>query len=281
MPPKKKTTTINIASVDRGEVSFCLVGTTPFLHNRMTAKAQQQLLLPSGSRRDSGLLKHYPDQEFRASPYRAISDLSAPKPDGVPTLIQMVGSAFRGAMQSAALELPNVTKASVGRLLWVVEDRVPIWGTPLLDMRIVRQAGINKTPDVRTRAIQHEWAARLTVSFIEPQFTEQGVANLLAAAGTFIGVGDGRNEKGKLTMGLWRLCSPDDPDFVRICKLGFEHQRQALLNPVAADEDTEELFSWWLKEKEEVKSLKPRKRNGVSKENGVSKKNGVSKEVSA
>jgi len=180
-------------------------GTAPLLHNCMSAKARHELLLPAGKKTEidkKSTLKHNPIEEFRASIYWAKTG---------PTLVQHLSSAFRGAMRSAALDLPGITKAEVGRMLWVEGDRIDIYGMPLIDMRIVRQAGMNRTPDVRTRAIMREWAAKVVISYTMPQLKQQSVANLLSAAGLYIGIGDYRNEKGAGNYGLFAICPEDHP----------------------------------------------------------------------
>lgn len=265
MAKKKIEETIHIAKVGEGNISICVVGTTGFLHNRLPNKAREQLLMPSafgGGRKRSGKLKHEVEEEFISSPYTSRDPKS-------PTLVQMVGSAFRQSMQTAALEIPGVTKAQVGRLIWVDNERIDIYGKPVLHMGIVRQAGINKTPDVRTRAFMPRWAAVVTVTFIEPQFTAEGIVNLLSAAGTFVGVGDGRNEKGALNHGLWRICGIDDPEFVELTKKEGRSCQVAAFMPENIefhDEDTRELYEWWVVNKDSHKSLHPAKAgNGVSR----------------
>lgn len=236
------TTEIQIIEVKRGKISFCVLGETPMLHNCMSEKARHELLLPRGPKTTAekkSTLKHDPLEEYRASIYRSRDPNS-------PTLIQHLSSAFRKAMANAALDLPDVTKSEIGRLLWVEGDRIDIYGRPMIDMRIVRQAGMNRTPDIRTRCITPEWACRVTVSFTKPRITEQGVANLLAAAGFCIGIGDYRNEKGAGNYGLFRLCSEDDPDFVRIVAQGGRSvQEHGIADPEPYNDETEELWSWF------------------------------------
>lgn len=235
-------TEIQIIEVQRGKITFCVLGETPLLHNCMSEKARHELLLPKGRKTNAekqSTLKHNPVEEYRASIYRSRDTNS-------PTLIQHLASAFRKSMANAALDLPDVTKAEIGRLVWVEGDRVDIYGKPMIDLRIVRQAGQNRTPDVRTRCITPEWACKVTVSFTKPRITEQGVANLLAAAGFCIGVGDYRNEKGAGNYGLFRLCSADDPDFVRImANDGRAVQEAGMETPEPYNDETEELLSWY------------------------------------
>ena len=250
-PNKKKAATSNevqIMTVERGIITFNLLGTTPLLHNRLSQKAKQELLMPAGPKTKAEkkvTLKHVPIDEYRASPYTNPDDKAK-------TLIQHLSSAFRGAMRSAALDLPGITKAEIGRLLWVEGDRIDIFGVPELDMRVVRQAGMTRAPDIRTRAIMPEWACRITVSFTQPQLKQESVANLLAAAGTYIGVGDYRNEKGAGNYGLWELVDDKHPAFKSLIKYGGRKaQMEAMESPGFFDNETEELFSWF---EEEVKN---------------------------
>jgi hypothetical protein len=240
--PEDKGEELHIMDVSKGVATFCLVGNTPVMHNCMSTKVRRDLLLPAGRKTEAdkkSTLKHVPLEEFRDSIYFNKDPQS-------PTLIQHLGSAFRQSMRNAALNLPGVTKAEVGRMLWIESDRVDIYGVPQIDMRIVKQAGINRTPDVRTRAIQQKWAAQVTVSFIQPQLKAQAVANLLSAAGFFIGIADGRNEKGALSYGLWRVCAPDDPDYVSIVATGGRAaQIAAMENPTPYNDETAELLSWY------------------------------------
>jgi hypothetical protein len=267
--PEDKGEELHIMDVSKGVATFCLVGNTPILHNCPSNKVRQELLLPSGRKTDAdkkSTLKHVPLDEFRNSIY------FNKDPKG-PTLIQHLGASFRQAMRNAALDLPGVTKSEIGRMLWIESDRIDIYGIPQMDMRITRQAGINRTPDIRTRAIQPEWAAQVTISFIQPQLKAQAVANLLAAAGFFIGVADGRNEKGALSYGLWRVCSADDADYKRIVKTGGRAaQEAAMQNPEAYNDETQELFSWYTEAVKTHRTFAPLtkdKPNGKSRGKGV------------
>lgn len=146
--------------------------------------------------------------------------------------------------------MPGSSKAQIGRLTWVPGDFVPVYGIPKLHMAIVRQAGIDKTPDVRTRAILTEWAATLEVVFNKPLVTERVVSRLLAAAGFIIGVGDGRQEKGALSHGLFELVAPTDPRFRAIVKNGGRvAQVRAMEKAEPYDAETYELLSWFHQER--------------------------------
>jgi hypothetical protein len=233
---------VYIAKVDRETADFCILGTAPLICNRMSQKARQELLLPKGKKtaaEKAASLKHDPMQEFRASPYLDMNE------DG-PTRIQVLSSMFKKACMTAALDIPGARKAQIGRLLYVVGDRVSVYGVPELMMSVTRSADMNKTPDVRTRAILRHWAARITVSFVAPIIKLNSVANLLAAGGITAGIGDWRVEKGSGSYGTFEIVADDDPRYLDVVNRGgADVQRAALESPEPYDDETSELLSWY------------------------------------
>lgn len=264
-PPKP--TEVDILEVTHGELSVCILGASPFLFNRVNAHGVHELLFPKGRKTQAdkaATMKHDPVNEFRDSVYRYDHDDAA-------TRLYMKSSAFKGAMMTAALDIPEARRTEIGRLTWVDSERVEMFGIPILHCAIVRMADIARTPDVRTRAILTEWACRLTVKFAQPKMRAQAVANLLAAGGLTSGVGDGRQEKGKLSFGQFQVVDADHPDFVRITRdCGRDAQDAALEHWTAYDDDTAELIGWFHDEvirrgrqadiKPSVKTAKPRAR---------------------
>jgi len=261
-------------TVDTGRVDFCVLGTMPLIHNRPSQKVLQGLLCPAPKKtavEKRNSFKHDPLEEYRESPYKSRNTKS-------PTLIEHLSSAFKCAMKSAALDLPGVTKAAIGRSVWVEGERVAIYGVPEMSMMVVRSADMNRTPDVRTRAIMPEWACRITVSYVRPQLTEQAVCNLLAAAGLTRGIGDGRNEKGWGTFGQFELVEEKDPRYVHLMKhAGRKAQKAALAEPGFYDDETEALYQWFLEEVERRKTIQPLKPKKAPK--AKSKTNGASAEA--
>lgn len=233
---------VQILQINHGEASVAVLGTSPFICNRMSAKAMHELLLPRGrltAADKATRLKHEPIEEFRNSFYRSRDDSS-------PTLIQHLSTAFKGALMTAALDIPGARKAQIGRLLWVEGDYVDLYGVPQLHMSVTRSADINKTPDVRTRAIIPKWACFVTVRFVKPLLNEQSVVNLFGAAGMICGVGDWRQERGSGNYGSFELVQPDDERLTAIIKNGGrERQQQAVEKPIPYDDETEELLSWY------------------------------------
>lgn len=248
-PLKDKTTEIEVATLRQEEATFCVLGSTPFYCNRVAEKARRNLLLPSGrltAAQKSQSFKHDPVSEFRNSPYIRREDMPGP------TRIMMLATAFKGAMASAAIDMPTaVAKSQINRLAYVVNEFVPIWGIPRLNMDIVRSADVSRTADVRTRAKIDRWCSRVVIRYTRPMLNDRTVGTLLAAAGMIIGVGDYRQEKGKGNNGLFELVSHDDPRYLKIlAEGGTEAQDDALANPVGSDARTEELLTWYGEERD-------------------------------
>jgi len=238
---------ISVLEIATQKVDYCIIGQTPIILNRMTEKVKNELLLPKGRKttaEKATSLKHDPLQEFFDSPYK-LSDISAP------TLLAHLATAFKKAIANTAIDIPGAKKAQMGRLMWVEGEKIPLYGIPKLHMSVTRSADMNKTPDVRSRCIIPKWAARLTVVFTVPLLKEPIVSNLLAAAGQIQGVGDWRPEKGSGTFGQFRLVKPDDKEFLKILKEGDRSaQEKAMKNPEAYDDETDELFEWFIIEAE-------------------------------
>lgn len=240
MATAKKDQEISVLQVTRGRATFALRGTSPLICNAMSAKVQQELLLPAGRKnavQKKTQLKHDPVQEFRDSMYYARDPES-------PTCVIMKSTAFKAALMGAALDLPGTNKRQIGRLCYVVGDEVPVFGIPELMMSVTRCADINRTPDVRTRAILPEWCAVVTIEFTEPLLKVESLINLMAAAGITQGIGDWRTEKGSGNYGGFEVVDLKDIKKL-MAKCGADEQRAAIDNPVCYDSETEALMSWF------------------------------------
>ncbi len=244
MAPKQKQDTahVDIRLVDKGKTTFYLVGESPFVCNAMSAKVWHDLVFPPAKKNateKATTLKHNPMDEFRRSVYRT-------RDENAPTRIIFPAAAAKRAMATAALELPGVKKAQIGRLCWAVGEYIPLYGVPQVYSAVVKQAGFPPQPDIRTRAILPEWATTVTVEFVTPNLTIKAVSNLLASAGIYIGLGDGRPEKGALSFGRFRVTNADDKDFKRIMREGGrDAQDAAFQSPQMYDVETEELMEWF------------------------------------
>lgn len=233
---------INVLEITQGQATFGIVGTSPLVFNRMAEKARRELLKPTGRKTaadKASKLKHVPIDEYRASVYRNAGDAA-------PTRLAFPAPGFKGAMATAALDLPGTKKSEIGRLTWVTGTHVNVYGVPQLLMSVVRSADMARTPDIRTRAICPEWACVVTINFVQPKMHAKAIGNLLAAAGVISGIGDFRQEKGKGSFGQFKLVNQDDEQFLRILAEGGRAAQDAALNePRCYDAETEELLSWF------------------------------------
>jgi len=248
--PSTETAEISVLEVRRGAIDVYVVGTTPLIPHAMSAKVKMSLLVPPKKKNKTEretTMKHNPMEE-----YRDCFNM-ARRPD-VPTAILGPSTWFKGAMMTAALDLPGMFKSQIGRLVWVhgdySSDMIHIYGVPQLFMSVVRQAGMTKTPDIRTRPIIPRWCAKVTVGYGVPLIRQADVANLLAAAGITCGVGDWRPQKGSGTFGQYRLAASDDPEAQDIMAQGGRAAQLAAIDaPEWYNEETADLMAWFEKVK--------------------------------
>ena len=227
-------------------LTFCVVGMTPYICNALKGKSIEDLLYPPKKKRTDAdkaeHLKHDPIREFWQSIYTS---------DDGPTYIVTKGGAWGNALRAVAKDTPGASKAEIGRKTFVKAGWVPIYGKPELLMSNVRQAGMQRTPDVRTRAIIPEWAAEVTVTYEASLLNQKTVISLFAAAGYLNGMGDWRSEKGDGSYGMFEVREPNDPDFKRIVKYGGREAQIAAMNAACPHDDfSAKSCSWFYEEVE-------------------------------
>jgi hypothetical protein len=163
--------------------------------------------------------------------------------------VHVPNGAFKKAMAQAALDLPGATKAQIGRLVSITKPTVSLYGIPYLYMDIVRLAGINRVPDIRTRAAFPHWACEVTVGFISKLIRHTDVYNLFAAAGVLCGIGDGRTERGSRDNGQWIVVGKHDKEFKEwkaiVAGGGRAKQIAAMERAEPLDEDSAELLTFY------------------------------------
>lgn len=237
---KAEAGTLYIDALKQGRVTLRMIGTTPLYFNAMSAKAKRTLLIGGGKKTaaEKKELKHDPEQEFRDSVYRL--------PSG-PTLLGFPAPGVKGAMATAALETPGVTKTSVQRLIFLPEQKIKVWGKPFLKCDVVRSADINKTPDIRTRAFLPRWCAEVDIAFVTPTLSVHSVVSLLSNAGVIVGIGDFRQEKGRGSYGTFSVAGENIGDWQdiwdEVTAEGREVQSAAMDDPEYADPETSELMA--------------------------------------
>lgn len=237
----KKEQTIDIVPVKESRLTYCVLGRTPLILNRMSEKAKHELLMPKGRKstaEKARSLKHHPRQEFIDSPYLDPSEQAA-------TYVQHLATAFKKAICATGVDVPGATKAQLGRLMWVEGERIAIHGNVRMFMSVTRSADMNRTPDIRTRAIVPEWACQISISYINPLLNATVLSNLLATAGLIQGIGDWRPQKGSGNYGQFDIVDAKDPNWKRVMKIGRQSQIQDMQEAVPYDRETEELLAWF------------------------------------
>lgn len=236
---------VSILKIDQVRLKARILFRTPLIMNRLPKKAREQLLIPPPPKNKAArqqTLKHDPISEYRDSVYRCRDPKS-------PTLVHLPNGAFKKAIAQAAIDIPGATKAQIGRLVSLSDPTVHLYGVPYLYTAVVRQAGINRTPDIRTRAIFPQAACEITIAFIRQLINEGDLVRLLSAAGIITGIGDGRTEKGTFDYGQFVVVEPDSSELAEwqsiVSKQGRAVQEAALQTPQAYDEDTEEMLAYF------------------------------------
>jgi hypothetical protein len=265
MAVKKKTDEDNFIQIKRIEndsIRICMVSASPMIMHRFAFKAWQELLLPSQKKNAAAKaesLKHDPLNEYRECVYLNRSETE-------PTAIHYPAGAFSKALAAAALDLPGASKAQILRLVGVLSTQINIYGVPTLGMDMVRSSDMARTPDVRTRAYFPEWACTVEVSHIRSLIGPEQIVNLMDAAGKIVGIGDYRPQKGG-AFGRFEVVDASHPDFVRITtEQGRGPQEAALQSPEFFNEDSAELFGWFIEETaRREKTVPSTKGNGKAK----------------
>jgi len=233
---------IEIAEIRQEHSRVVVVGQSPLILNSIPQHARHELLLPKGRKtaaQKATTLKHDPLMEYRNSASRA-------KNDDSPTEIVFPGVAFKKAMMGSALDIPGAKKTQIGRLVYIEQDWVSIYGTPELFMTMVRSADMARTPDVRTRAVIPMWCAVFDIAYVIPQLNRTVIGNLLGAAGVTQGVGDFRVEKGSGNYGRFKVADLEDKIVQMLMENGGrDAQRAAFETPEFYDNDSRELYEWY------------------------------------
>jgi hypothetical protein len=190
-------------------------------------------------------IKHNPEQEYRDTVYK--------KSFGE-TLLCFPAPGIKGAMATAALETAGITKTSVQRLIFLPQTHVQIWGTPQLKIDMVRSADMNKTPDMRTRAYLPRWCAEVDIAYVQPTLDAHSIVSLLTNAGSIVGIGDFRQEKGRGSFGTFSVHTEQSmgsfqEDWNELMKEARDVQQAALDDPEYADDQTAELMAFLVEER--------------------------------
>jgi hypothetical protein len=202
-----KTVTNNVVSITAPRIqmaTFRLIGESPFVQARFSAKAKQAMMdkMAAGSTSRGKRVRDARDfdQDCKNAMHIGIDGKG-----GVPA------GAFRNAMISAC-RLVGFKMTMAKLSVFVDADTFDaVDGVPLvhikgkwerLDMHTRNATGV---VDIRVRPMWREWSIDLRVKFDEDQFTLTDVSNLLMRAGAQVGIGEGRHDS-KSSTGLGFGC---------------------------------------------------------------------------
>jgi hypothetical protein len=253
--PRKKAASekaVQILEIKQDERTFHLLGTSPLIMHRFSQKAWQELLFPSEDLNKAArqqVLKHDPQAEFRGAFYRN-------RDENRKAMFHLPNGMLHGALAQAAIDIPGAAKAQITRLTRVTDLNIDLYGTPQIFSAMVRNSGMTRTPDVRTRPIFPEWACSLTIRWVRGLISERDIFALLQGAGVIVGIGDWRGERGG-PFGAFEVVYGREnganaamleqwEKYQRIVKLqGRKAQEEAYRNPDFYDEDTTDILSWF------------------------------------
>jgi hypothetical protein len=238
---------LDIQPLKQGRLRLRMMGQTPLYFNSMSSKSMRDLLIGGGKKTAAQRkeIKHNPEQEYRDTVYK--------KSFGE-TLLCFPAPGIKGAMATAALETAGITKTSVQRLIFLPQTHVQIWGTPQLKIDMVRSADMNKTPDMRTRAYLPRWCAEVDIAYVQPTLDAHSIVSLLTNAGSIVGIGDFRQEKGRGSFGTFSVHTEQSmgsfqEDWNELMKEARDVQQAALDDPEYADDQTAELMAFLAEER--------------------------------
>lgn len=183
---------------------FTIEGTTPYVQNKFSAKAREQIRekQEAGSTAKKGKTREAKD--FQAA-YENAMHVSPNGWHGIPA------PAFRNAMVSACRTVNfkmTLAKLSLFTLAdgFDVDDGTPLVritkGEPVYTESLVKnQTGV---ADIRPRPMWREgWQAQVTIQWDADQFTLEDVSNLLMRVGMQVGIGEGRADSRSSTGMGW------------------------------------------------------------------------------
>jgi len=193
---KEKIEKLVIAPPDMASLKLRIVGTSPFMQLRFTAKAmaKMQATQEAGGQAKSKKAREPRDfDEDYKQAFHRMPDGSA----GIPA------AAFRAACISACRMCGfKMTHAKLSIFIqadgYDIVDATPlvrIHGEPEKSIMPVRNE--NGGADLRCRPVWKEWYVDLIVTFDRGQFSASDVFNLMTRAGLQVGVGEGRADSKK------------------------------------------------------------------------------------
>lgn len=188
-------------------VVFTIRGTAPLVGNKFSARAKAEMRLAQEEGAASKRRKARDPKDFDLL-YREAIHFAREGWAGFPA------AAIRNAMVSACRVAGGYTMTKAKLMFHIIADGVdPEDDTPLVKItkgkpkkgeHCVRNA--SGVADIRARPVWDEgWEARVSIKFLQSQFYQEDIANLLAYAGECVGIGAGRPDSQKSNGMGWGL----------------------------------------------------------------------------
>lgn len=201
--PKRAEETVTIQPPKFQEAKVRIVGTSPLMMNKMSARAKQLMRSTMEEGHKSRKGKKRDPKDFDAEWKAAIHEST----DG---WYGFPASAFRAALVSACRTVGfAMTRAKLSLFVeadgFDAEDGQPlvrVYGTPERVDMVTRQ---QNTTNLIARPIWKKWHIDLRLRWDAEQFSAQDVINLLARVGLQVGIGAGRHDS-RMSTGLGYGC---------------------------------------------------------------------------
>ena len=187
-----------------------IVGVTRLVSNKFSNKARWKMLqAQKGEKLPKE--KRDPDGDFQRSLHKLAPDKKGRPRYGFPV------TGVKEAMATAAARFFNQNKVAIYGTVYLIgepsvpdtvhdpalpgitfspEDCLEIVGDVTMRTDMVRNSGIGRTADIRFRGAFEKWHARLLIEFKKEFITAESLARLLEHAGSMVGLGEWRTEKG-------------------------------------------------------------------------------------
>jgi hypothetical protein len=200
--PPAQTERVVIQKANIRIVEVPIVGTSPYVQNRFSAKAEIMAKQQAGSTANKS--KHREAKNFEKLYERSMYT-------GLDGKRGMPAPAFRSACISACRLVGF--KMTIAKLsVFVLADTFDEDGTPLVHivgeprMHVGHARNATGVIDLRARAMWDPgWSATVSVQYDADQFTASDVYNLFERVGSQVGVGEGRNDS-RMSNGLGWGC---------------------------------------------------------------------------
>jgi len=232
--PKPEVQELKIQPLNIGRLTLRLRGTSPLVVHAFGAKARLQMLEKQMATGKAAREPRCPVEEFLDCFYHLDGKMPVPKIDDVTkektfdekevadfcrnTTFLLPITGFKNAMISACRNTDfTMTQMKQSIRLsgpdhhdWAVINgdvkcRTERLCLPVMREDIVRLAGAARTPMVRFRPMWEKWETTINVDYDANQFTKDQIGNIVAIAGFYVGVFEGRPERSSLGWGTFEL----------------------------------------------------------------------------